>query len=278
MPSSKNRKSSKKQKTTKKNLNFWTCTLNSPLLLILLFVVVLINVSCLWTNRDNETLFLFILIAFLVHAKNKNMIIVLGVPLVIINVLVFLRGKFRNKSEGFAQNVDEFNHYDFQEWVKKYVQSDDNLMDGSDYADMTEKMNIYGSLFDVVDPIMQDTTQMADNNDATNKETVENLQNYLTLVYNLNDKDDFYPLQDAKYVRKMIDTYLEEMNKDITGDTLDEIRESVGEVSESRQSLKDISTETTETADKVSSHSTIEEKIDTINTDIQALMTKLDTV
>tara|TARA_B110000467_G_C18275173_1_gene454911 strand:+ start:176 stop:796 length:621 start_codon:yes stop_codon:yes gene_type:complete len=206
------------------------------------------------------------------------MIIVLGVPLVIINVLVFLRGKFRNKSEGFAQNVDEFNHYDFQEWVKKYVQSDDNLMDGSDYADMTEKMNIYGSLFDVVDPIMQDTTQMADNNDATNKETVENLQNYLTLVYNLNDKDDFYPLQDAKYVRKMIDTYLEEMNKDITGDTLDEIRESVGEVSESRQSLKDISTETTETADKVSSHSTIEEKIDTINTDIQALMTKLDTV
>ena len=261
--------SSKSKKENKKKMNFWTCTLNSPLLLIVLFVVVLMNICCLWMNQDNETLFLFVLIAFLVHAQNKNMIIVLGVPLVITNILIVLRRHFR-RPEGFAQNVEDFSLYEFQEWVKEYVLDDANMLNNSTYEDFTEQMNVYGSLFDVVDPILETATQMTSDDETTNKETVENLKNFLTLVYNLNESDELYDLDDAKYVRNMIDTYLEEMaekNKDTTSEIMNEARNA-----------RENTTDAEEDAEEETAHNTMDEKLDGISSNVQELMSKLETL
>lgn len=97
------RKSNKKKismpklKILPKNNNMLT----SSLLLFLITIAAIINVFYLWTNQDNESLFLFILIAFIVYTgeRQKNMILVLGIPFVVVNLLIYARKQFN--SEGF---------------------------------------------------------------------------------------------------------------------------------------------------------------------------------
>ena len=97
------RKSNKKKismpkiKILPKNNNMLT----SSLLLFLITIAAIINVFYLWTNQDNESLFLFILIAFIVYTekREKNMILVLGIPFVVVNLLIYARKQFN--SEGF---------------------------------------------------------------------------------------------------------------------------------------------------------------------------------
>tara|TARA_A100001015_G_scaffold240393_1_gene274111 strand:+ start:2025 stop:2744 length:720 start_codon:yes stop_codon:yes gene_type:complete len=97
------RKSNKKKismpkiKILPKNNNM----LSSSLLLFLITIAAIINVFYLWTNQDNESLFLFILIAFIVYTeeRQKNMILVLGIPFVVVNLLIYARKQFN--SEGF---------------------------------------------------------------------------------------------------------------------------------------------------------------------------------
>lgn len=74
---------------------------NSSIFLFIITLISIIKIFYLWTNEDNESLFLFILIAFIVYNQDpkKNMIFVLGIPLIVVNVLIYTRGLFNN--EGF---------------------------------------------------------------------------------------------------------------------------------------------------------------------------------
>uniref|UniRef100_A0A6C0KIU2 Uncharacterized protein n=1 Tax=viral metagenome TaxID=1070528 RepID=A0A6C0KIU2_9ZZZZ len=98
------KKKTKKTKKTNKKLiptvSLLTALTNSSLLLFLFVFAALINVIILWNKQDNESLFLFILIAFITYSQNKNMIYVLGCPLLVVNILMILRKSFQH--EGFS--------------------------------------------------------------------------------------------------------------------------------------------------------------------------------
>lgn len=97
------KKTKKTKKTTKKlipTVSLLTALTNSSLLLFLFVFAALINVIILWNKQDNESLFLFILIAFITYSQNKNMIYVLGCPLLVVNILMVLRKSFQH--EGFS--------------------------------------------------------------------------------------------------------------------------------------------------------------------------------
>lgn len=95
----KKNKKSKQNKTILKssfsNLKYIT---NSSLLLFLFVFASLINVIILWNNQDNESLILFILIAFITYGNTKNMIYVLGCPLIIVNLLMLLKRLFNREA------------------------------------------------------------------------------------------------------------------------------------------------------------------------------------
>jgi hypothetical protein len=194
-----------KKQSKKKKMNFMKSVFNSSLLLFIVFVVALMDLICLWKIEDNESLFLFLLIAFITRTQTENMIMVLAFPLIVVNVLVFLRTKFQSQ-EGFVSN-DEYEPYDFQEWLKEYVQDETNSSKGLTYKDMTTQMNSYGNLFELIDVLLQGASQMQDSDDAENRKYVDNVKDYLILVYNLSERDPLYNTDDAKYVRKLGDDY-----------------------------------------------------------------------
>ena len=103
-PKKTNKRKSNKKKISMPKLKFLPKNnnmLSSSLLLFLITIAAIINVFYLWTNQDNESLFLFILIAFIVYTeeRQKNMILVLGIPFVVVNLLIYARKQFN--SEGF---------------------------------------------------------------------------------------------------------------------------------------------------------------------------------
>uniref|UniRef100_A0A6C0KNJ4 Uncharacterized protein n=1 Tax=viral metagenome TaxID=1070528 RepID=A0A6C0KNJ4_9ZZZZ len=94
------KKRSKNKKQVKDAMYYLNTITNSMLLLVLLIFAALINVFILWNNQENESLFLFIFIALITYSQNKNLIFVLGCPLVIVNILMVLKKAFRY--EGFS--------------------------------------------------------------------------------------------------------------------------------------------------------------------------------
>ena len=84
--------------------------MHSSIILFLVFVVVLMDLMSLWKSNDNESLFLFIFIALLTYTQNQNMIVVLGVPLIIVNVLRMMKKSLNH--EGFDD--EKVNPYKFQ--------------------------------------------------------------------------------------------------------------------------------------------------------------------
>ena len=108
----------KKVKKIQKN-NILKSIINSSVFLVLLLVLSTIQLIQLWKNKDNESLFLFVLIAFIVYNqfKTKNMIYVLGIPFVVVNILTYLRSLFRvepfigedNKIREICNIIDEDN-------------------------------------------------------------------------------------------------------------------------------------------------------------------------
>ena len=82
-----------------KTLSSCNNILNSSLLLFVITIAAIVNIFYLWTNQDNESLFLFIFIAFIVYTQDgrKNMILVLGVPFVVVNLLIYARKQFNSE-------------------------------------------------------------------------------------------------------------------------------------------------------------------------------------
>ena len=182
MPS-KNRKNRKtlKRKMALPRLFSRSALLRSTPQLYIVFFLALFNMLCLWMNQDNESMFLFIIIAFIAYTQNKNMILVIGIPFVVLNIMILLRTMFRGSTEGFF-DYEVYKAYDLQEWVKNYVQKDDNK-----YADFTENISDeLGSLSEKVRKVLD--------NPMTSKEDereqhVNELKDFMLMV-DIMQKDD----------------------------------------------------------------------------------------
>jgi hypothetical protein len=76
--------------------------LHNKLILYLLFILTLANLSYLIFINDNYSILIFALIALLIYLFTKNMIIVLGLSIFIVNILVLAR----DSREGFETPKD----------------------------------------------------------------------------------------------------------------------------------------------------------------------------
>ena len=101
--------------------------------LYIVFLLTLVTLGYYLMNYDYESIFLFIFIATIVYLFDENMIIVLGVPLVFVNMMILLK-KMINTREGFESMSEDVLTNDDKKNVAKWLQNNlsgdnANLMD-----------------------------------------------------------------------------------------------------------------------------------------------------
>ena len=167
-----------------------------------LYGVLLLAVSNLIifiSNEDNESLFLFMAISTLVYTKTNNMIAVLLFPLVIVNLLIYLREKFiKSQQEGFDMDTKI---KDFVKWFDKNVDESeippDEDEEGSEfYEDFVKPM------FDV--KVKEDSA------------TLGSMKTILALHSELENKSEEggAPEEESAYIKDMIDKYINEFSEE----------------------------------------------------------------
>lgn len=106
----------------------------TPILLYTVLAAVLVNLFVLFCNKDDQSLFLFIIISALVYSISDNMTIVLISAMIIVNSLLLLRHFLQKKSiriknkpkvriEGFTDQLDDIDYIEIQEKIDEYTKS-----------------------------------------------------------------------------------------------------------------------------------------------------------
>lgn len=111
--------------------------MNSLSLLYLLFILMLLQLSYLMYKKDNQSIFVFAIIIFISYLVNSNMIFVLGLSLLSINILVYLRSSviYEGMSEteqspqSSSENYEKMDCRDFKLLINKKI--NDALVDSS---------------------------------------------------------------------------------------------------------------------------------------------------
>ena len=116
--------------------------LNNKYILYLLFVLTLFNIAYFIYLKDNYSILNFCLIAILIYLFTKNMIIILGLTIFIINILVLAR----RSNEGFTDSSNN-ECTDFTNTVYKNLYS-------VDISGMPVNLKDFK---DAIKPFMQDT-------------------------------------------------------------------------------------------------------------------------
>ena len=148
-------------------------------------------------KNDNITLFLFIILSATIYTIDKNMIMVLGIPLVITSILLLLKYFFLPKmNEGF-DSMENFDENDFIQWSKDYFNNDKK------YLEYTEEISNKGSLKDVVSNLL--------NNEDETKNTT--FLNYMLEIFSMEKTDEQYNNEQVIYVRGIIKMYINEKDE-----------------------------------------------------------------
>jgi hypothetical protein len=84
--------------------------LTNKIVLHIVFVIAFFNIICFIMFGKLDALILFILIAIIVGNFSRNMILVLGVPIIFVNIFMMKEACFRlNRQEGFEDGVSKNN-------------------------------------------------------------------------------------------------------------------------------------------------------------------------
>ena len=143
--------------------------LNNKYILYLLFFLTLFNLGYFIYLKDNYSILIFCLIAILIYLFTKNMIIILGLTILIINILVLAR----RSNEGY-KDMSNNECTDFTNTVYKNLYS-------VDISGMPVKLKDFK---DAIKPFMQDTL---DGND-TDKGFYLKYKNESEMLDNKNQK------------------------------------------------------------------------------------------
>ena len=186
--------------------------MHSSIILFLVFVVVLMDLMSLWKSNDNESLFLFIFIALLTYTQNQNMIVVLGVPLIIVNVLRMMKKSLNY--EGFDD--EKVNPYKLQEFARDYFANNMEYEETGTQAIVNEDDDIEYILSDIVNEFMEGPF-MEDEEDEDNNASVMTLISYVSYIDGISKDDvsDFDEEQKSQYdyVKKMIKEFKADKKK-----------------------------------------------------------------
>uniref|UniRef100_A0A6C0JK45 Uncharacterized protein n=1 Tax=viral metagenome TaxID=1070528 RepID=A0A6C0JK45_9ZZZZ len=145
--------------------------LNNIKLLYLVFVLFLINLGVFIYNRDNQSIFLFAVMALIIYFFNKNMIVVLIMPMIFINALLLINQI--NSKEGFTEKFDE----DFDN------QSDDS----DDDSDDDNTLNVKGAEYNNDDnkKLIESIKQLVPASNKGNDIDINKLNTVLNKVHNI---------------------------------------------------------------------------------------------
>ena len=186
--------------------------MHSSIILFLVFVVVLMDLMSLWKSNDNESLFLFIFIALLTYTQNQNMIVVLGVPLIIVNVLRMMKKSLNH--EGFDD--EKVNPYKLQEFAKDYFENNREYEETGTESIVNEDVDIEYNLSVIVNEFMEGPF-MEDEEDEENNASVITLISYISYIDGISKDDvsDFDEEQKSQYdyVKNMIEKFKSEKKK-----------------------------------------------------------------
>lgn len=107
-------------KMLQKSRKFGKKMMKSTVSLYVVLLLALVNIFVLVQKQDNESLFLFLIISTLVYTQSTNMILVLLIPLIFVNLLIFLRKMFMKSYEGFDMESPE-KVEEFKKWLSSVV-------------------------------------------------------------------------------------------------------------------------------------------------------------
>tara|TARA_Y100000389_G_scaffold99354_1_gene96079 strand:+ start:9723 stop:10454 length:732 start_codon:yes stop_codon:yes gene_type:complete len=105
--------------------------LKSTTVLYATLLLAVLNLFVFITNKDNESLFLFLVISALSYMKTNNMIVVLLIPVVAVNLLILLRSVLaNNKIEGMDSNelyneLDNVKSKAFLQWAALWYEENE---------------------------------------------------------------------------------------------------------------------------------------------------------
>lgn len=182
--------------------------ISSGIVLYFVLIVSLLTLWSLWTEQDNESLLLFIIMAYVVYMKEKNMIYVLGIPFVVVNGLVHLRTMYsENESEGFI-NYETYEPYEFQTWVLNYVSKDEDYDVFSQEISDDDGNNL-GSFSQLFTDMRVNAMKSA----SSNSEYVDRFKDYLVYVQSITPSNkSMFKNDQVVYVRKMVELYTQKCN------------------------------------------------------------------
>lgn len=198
-----------------------TITLYSVLLLAVLNLFVFIG------NEDNESLFLFLVISALVYTKTTNMISVLLIPLISVNLLIYLRKVFMTRHEGFDMDMEfeEFNKWFDNNVVEAEIPSEDDDPEGMKFFE------------EMVKPVIEFK-------DKKEPLTLDNMKLILSLYTSLNELSD--EETDSSYIKNVVDKFKEQYSTSEEEESEKDVQESEKGNNVNNKKTKDESMATTE--------------------------------
>ena len=183
-------------KMLKKTKKLGLKAMKSTITLYVVLFMALINLFNFVNNKDNESLFLFIVVSAIVYMKTTNMILVLLIPLIFVNLLIYLRKMFISGREGFNMKVEEFN-----DWFDSNVS---NLETPSESED-PEGFKFYEKR---IKPILE----IEDKDEPTVGDMEITMSLYKSLSEMLIKKNE----SDSKYINKIVQLFKENFSTDDT--------------------------------------------------------------
>ena len=100
---------------------------NNVKLLYVVFIITLLNLSWFLYKKDKESLIVFLTFSLVIYLVNKNMIFVLGIPIIIANIYSLF------KKEGFEDEEKKNTTETFEEIEKENVTETFEEIEENDY-------------------------------------------------------------------------------------------------------------------------------------------------
>ena len=166
-------------------------SLKSTSTLYVVLALTLINLFVFINNQDNESLFLFLVISLLIYLKTTNMISVLLVPLILVNVLIYLRRLLMSGREGFDNKANLKDFISFVETIQDAPSEDDS--EGNEFYT------------DYVEPVISIKDDKID--------SLENTEHILKLYNELSKKSKNENDSDSEYIAKVVELFKEHSNE-----------------------------------------------------------------
>ena len=175
--------------------------INVPLILLYVtFVMSALYIGHLLLNNDDDSLFIFICMSFVIYMFKGNMLFVLLIPLVFVNVLNFI--KQRKEQEGFALLANEESNIEERvflvQWMKKNMGKFPNYKQFNTTLDEEKQIE---PLSNIVDAILDLDMEIMDVKDIDRE--IKKFMKYVKYVGELSEEENADNVLEISYLEKI---------------------------------------------------------------------------